>query len=776
MSEITKDVGLTRDGALADLISAESGHAVLEKSLPDCVKEISQHLERQNPKGPTEVDSDSGDSLFLTQEPVPQAARAVRRRKSSQRTYATEGEDSGGITSSAQRHDDNHEMSTNKKKQKLKLPNYNFSFLTESWHRGTHLIKRHNIRLHNYVTGGFFKCVKLWQGTNHFWMPLPTVDQDDEDISPLTQDGEDKSSHEDIKVVDKKCFLAKSKTKQQQPWCTPPRGTKQWKHQQEGGVVTQEREKIVEISSMSNELKYQLPTSSMPLVEDGNDAVCSSSTCNIPAVLGNNEPLRNNMVQIQTPRSKRIPIPEERQELVDAETTNKCVLFKKQSNASREGSDQQSRQEEVEGVAATSVTVETTDENALALDENRRDNFLHVANTPMPEDSVADGDLASVKKTRDDEQVNSQLDLSVKENAAFSLSHNDFTEKTERGEVEELFCAVSEPLNDNRQGGKKKKKRSRHKPGSLDITADPQETDKRKHKKIVDTAQEDNNSGKSSSDAARLSRSTRKTKKRSSVTDIFDTLDETQRVADETKKTTEDKEVQLVSKKKKKKSGRMIPEDDELVSEREKKTNGTSSFLVADVEESSALEADSHFRFKKKKKKSASYESTGDFEGASSNCALPETIEVGLGGKKRRTDSQVARKESADGSGHLKPGEHKLKTKKNKNKGWLHRQTVGTSPVETGESENSTVTPYKKKKRASLSPNQARCTASDKETPNMPKDNPLDDLKDKKKKKKKKRKRQHGSLLRLMRGSCLKRLSSIKGQRRKEIHQHPIRY
>ncbi|XP_061557729.1 uncharacterized protein LOC133415598 isoform X2 [Phycodurus eques] len=663
------------------------------------------------------------------------------------------------MTSSAQRHDDNHEMSTNKKKRKLKLPNYNFSFLTGPWHRGTHLNNRHNIRLHNYVIGGFFKCVKLWQTTNNFWMALPTVDQDDEDISPLTQDGEDESSHEDIKVVDKKCFLAKSKTKQQQPWCTPPRGTKQGKHQQEGGVVTQEREKIVEMSGMSNELQYQVPTSSMPLVEDGNDAVCSPSTWNIPA-----------------PRSKRIPIPEERQELVDAETTNKCALFKKQNNASREGSDQQSGQEEVEGVAATSVTVETTDENALAPeahDENRRDNFLQVADTPMPEDSVADGDLASVKKTRHDEQVNSQLDLSVKEHAVFSLSHKDFAEKTARGEVEELFRAVGEPLNDNRQGGGEKKKRSRHKPGSLHITADPRETENRKHKKIADTAQEDSNGEKSSSDAAPLSLSTRKTKKRASVTDIFDTLDETQRVADETKKTTEDKEVQLVSKDGKKKSGRMIPEDDELVSEREKKTSGTSSFLVADVEESSALEADSHFRFKKKKKKSASYESARDFEGASSNCALPDAIEVGLEGKTRRTDSQVARKESADGCGHLKPGEHKFKTKKNKNKGWLHSRTVGSSPVETGESENSTVTAYKKKKRASLSPNQVRhdgsshgYAASDKETPNMRKDNPLDGLKDKKKK----RKRQHGSLLRLMRGSCLKRLSSIKGQRRKKIH------
>ncbi|XP_061660293.1 uncharacterized protein LOC133492231 [Syngnathoides biaculeatus] len=464
MSEIHKNVGLTQEDAFADLMSSESLQDVLENH-PDYVKNISQYHECQNPtsKGSSEVDSDSGDSLFLTQKPAPQPVRAIRERKSSRHTYATEHEDSGGDSSSSHRDEHDRGMSRKKKKPKIKLPKYSFHFLPkgERSPRGTHLATRDNIKLHNYVMGGFFKCVELWQGADDLWMALPTVDQD-EDISPLTEDGEDQSSDEDIKVVetgvpaeneenmetphrrvepgtselcgqrfvmnfhllrDKKCFVVKSKLKQQ-PWCTPSQCTKQGKHQQEEGVVPQEREKIVELSS-------ELPTSSMPLPKDKNNPVCSSSPWNIPAVFGNNEPLRTNMVQIQTPTSKRIPFPKERQELIEPE-------------------------------------------------------------------------------------VNLQLDLSVKENPVFSLSHNKFTEKTKRGEVEELRCAVNESLNDNEQRKKVKKKGSHHKCGSLDMTADPRETGK---KKFADASQEDDISEKSYSDATALSLSIGMTKKKSSVMD-----------------------------------------------------------------------------------------------------------------------------------------------------------------------------------------------------------------------------------------------------------------
>ncbi|XP_019750730.1 phoenix isoform X2 [Hippocampus comes] len=674
MSETHNNVGLTQSDALTDEISA--GHIVLERSPPDYVKKISQYLEcsagpsRQNrtPEEPPEVDSDSGDSLFITQLPVPQAVRTVRRRKSSRDTFATELEDSEGDISSSQSDAADHETSRKKrKKRKITLPKYSFSFLTERKRKSrcTNLTSKQNLKFHNYVMGGFFKCVELWQRAEDLSEGQPTVDQDDEDISPLTADeGEDKSGDEDIKVVEKKRFLAKSKTKWQQAWHIPLQCTTQ--HEEEEGAVTQEREKTDQISN-------EVPTSSMALAKDKN-----------------NEPLRIKVVPTRTLRRKRTLFPEETAELVDAETTP---------------------------TTATPITLESTDDTAqapqaydeLVLHGNKMSNFSHVTNTQTTEDdnagaSVVTSEKKKEHKRQENELVNLELDLSVQEDATSSLSRDEPTEKNKLREVEDDSCVVSEPLGNERRLKKKKKKKSHQEPRSLDTLATSQKNAKRQCNKFP----EDDISDKSEE------------KMSSCLSEGGDTF-----------KRSDANDVQLVrKKKKKKKSHTTIPPIDEFMCGLGNKNDWTSSFLVADVEESTAaLEAELHDALKKKRKKnSAGHGSTEDFVGASSHSALPENVQVALESKKKCPDSQVVnlveRNESTAGSAFLKPDEGKLKKKP---KDQAYDETEETLLLDTEEfgELNSPL-------------NQAHY--ADDEAPDMAEDDTLNYLKDRKRKKKKKKK------------------------------------
>ncbi|XP_037126430.1 uncharacterized protein LOC119134078 [Syngnathus acus] len=610
MSETHNNVGLAQAEDFAEVISGS--HIVLERSPPDYVRKISQYIEcsagpsNQNP----EVESDSGDSLFITQLPVPQPVRKVRRRKSSRHPF----KDRRGDSSSTHSDDDDRETSRKtKKKRKIHLPKYNFPFLTErkGKPRCTRLTTKQNHKFHNYAMGGFFKCVELWQGAEDLYEGLPTVDQDNEDISPLTED-EDKSGDEDLKVVAKNLFLAKSKAQRCQPWYTPA---------QEEGVVTREREKIVQISN-------KVPTSSMLSAKDKTDETHSASTCNDPAVPGNNKALR------KIPRSRRTRF----QELADVETRSKRVPFKEHI-ASEEESDWQSREGED---ADITVTMETTLINAQApldLHENRMDNFSYVTSTPRKKDKRSKGHgVASGQREKNTRQeIELERDLGVKDNAVCSLSRDE-------PEVEEFSDVVSEPLRDESRRKKKKKKRSHQEPGSLGMNE------------------------KSSNRTAPLNGSTEKN------------------VAD----TTEDKDVQLVRKKKKKKRklSTTFPEVNESMSEVENQNNRTSSFLLADVEESSAFEARLHK--KHKKKKLIGHKGAEDASGDSSHYNLP--VKVVPKGQKRQHDSQVAtnedRPERAVDSAFLKPHEAKVKKKKKKKKHHDHWETEETLPFENEESRD----------------------------------------------------------------------------------------
>ncbi|XP_073336244.1 uncharacterized protein [Pagrus major] len=219
-----------------DIAGVESCHIVLETSPPDYVKKISRYLDSS--VGRDEVsneaagaDSDSGDSLFLTQKQVPEAVRSGRRKHHSERSKPIsprdiEGSDGGTLSS------DSHEESKTAKDERLdkkkfsvtSLPKFSFPFLSgrKGKARSTQLSNLQNKTLHNSAMGGFFKClIEDYEGGYDVQWSLPTVDVEGEYISPLSEEEEDRPEDEDIKVVERKRFVFLSKAKSQQTWCNP---------------------------------------------------------------------------------------------------------------------------------------------------------------------------------------------------------------------------------------------------------------------------------------------------------------------------------------------------------------------------------------------------------------------------------------------------------------------------------------------------------------------------------------------------------------------------
>ncbi|KAA8586377.1 hypothetical protein FQN60_000213, partial [Etheostoma spectabile] len=202
----------TRSDAMAEVVSAESYPAVLESSPPGYVEKISRYFEssvghsKQDKvpvcNGPAEAESDSGDSLFLTQKSVPEAVRSRRQRRHSLRSTPISPRDleepSRSEDSPSSSSHEESKTDKGRRRKKYTLPKYHFPFLAKCKHRST-LLPVQNASLHHYVMGGFFNCVRdLWQGYQrpHLEPSLPTVDE-------------------------RKHFVAPSKAKSKQTWCKP---------------------------------------------------------------------------------------------------------------------------------------------------------------------------------------------------------------------------------------------------------------------------------------------------------------------------------------------------------------------------------------------------------------------------------------------------------------------------------------------------------------------------------------------------------------------------
>lgn len=159
--------------------------------------------QNQTGNGPGEVESDSGDSLFLTQKPVPKAVRSGRPPQRSTPTSSIFLDDSGSSSESEA------EDVPGRRRKSQPFPKYMFPFLRQRKRGFSYFSPQSNKILHYYAMGGFFNCVRelhlLDKEGKSIESSLPTADKRTEEIMPLTE--EEKSDEEDAKILNKKMFV-----------------------------------------------------------------------------------------------------------------------------------------------------------------------------------------------------------------------------------------------------------------------------------------------------------------------------------------------------------------------------------------------------------------------------------------------------------------------------------------------------------------------------------------------------------------------------------------
>ncbi|XP_058484368.1 ABC transporter F family member 4-like [Solea solea] len=223
MATARTSLNCTQSNGIAEVSSAKSPHVVSENVTMEYISQYressgrpSKQDEVSDNKSPADAGIDSGDDLFITQKPVPEPVRSRRQRSCNLRSPRDGEEDESDSSSSSSR--------TYKKRSKIKrvtLPKYSFPFLPQRKRSKNpqftrQLTTRQNITLHTFSMGGFFQCARELGQDNDKGddvpSSLPTVDTDGEYISPLSEE-EERSESVDIKVVERKIFVAASKAK-----------------------------------------------------------------------------------------------------------------------------------------------------------------------------------------------------------------------------------------------------------------------------------------------------------------------------------------------------------------------------------------------------------------------------------------------------------------------------------------------------------------------------------------------------------------------------------
>ncbi|XP_047235815.1 PHD finger protein rhinoceros-like [Girardinichthys multiradiatus] len=215
-------------------LSGQPRHTVPENSPPDHAKQITRGLmpsvEQQTGQ---DTDSDSGDSLFITQKCVPE-----RHRRSNQRSTFRTQRDAPEHEYDTSTSEEEHRAGRKPRRKATKHQRFTFPFLKK---RLMKLPFYKDRKLHYYAMAGYFRCTKdLWESYEtgeDLEASLPTVDMDGESISPMSEEEDKTIDDEDIKVVEKKLFVA-AKAKNSQPWFNPRKETQQTQEHIDAGYVS----------------------------------------------------------------------------------------------------------------------------------------------------------------------------------------------------------------------------------------------------------------------------------------------------------------------------------------------------------------------------------------------------------------------------------------------------------------------------------------------------------------------------------------------------------
>ncbi|XP_068572530.1 protein LYRIC-like [Cebidichthys violaceus] len=649
--------------------------------------------------GSAEEERDSGDSLFITQKTgtLPEAGRSGRRPLYSRRSKPVsprdleESEDSSSSTSC------DEELKTHKwrRRRKYSLPKYSFPFLQERKLQSGPLPDQ-NKSLHNYTIGGFFKCLgELRQSSRrgeNLESSLPTVDMDGENLSMLSEEEGERSEDEDIKVVERKHFVASAKMKSQQTWCN------QLKEQRRRKIDTQKGK------------------ASKPVAEQAGPRPGSQRLLHRP-------PDRTAVTKVKKRRK------EESEGLRVAASMN---MEAKETPSLSEGC----------RAAKTSDVLEVNGKNVME-GSSGADNTLRQEERDIP-------DSTQKKKRKNNksraESVGQEVDVRV-DDSVVSVRCNvedDGKKKKKKkkkkrkrsGEDVELLQsgAVAEPLNDDADIQKKKKKRKKElgiviteeheveeaSNRTLDLSpvstepleasghcsenaAIAQETvassfvKRKKHKKkqqsFSNNAPRDGEEGADVSfdlddDSVTLAKDsgTSLKKKRKSLSEgrYFSSYTPEEKgkfknvYHQKTNEDLEEQNAEPVTKKKSEIFSRGVSEDkvvqsDDSASAREKEKKRNSSFLVADAEENDVEELNDGVTKRKRKRKTSAEQHSVE-NGHEQDCeepdetrrgALPQSTDTGRKKKKKRTGSES---EGLDGAANaaFSPHDEVLKKKKKK--------------------------------------------------------------------------------------------------------------
>ncbi|CAI5692364.1 unnamed protein product [Oreochromis niloticus] len=256
MAKVGQSNEWTESDAVAEIATADPSDFVLETLPPEHVERISRFIEsssvlcssQNREDGATEgeaaeADSDSGDSLFITQKPVPEAVRSGRRKRRSLRSGLTsprEREESEDDSSPSASFQDTRSKKRRKKETKLRMPKYSFPFLKDKMPKakGIFLSEVQNTRLHYSSMGAFFDCIRKlqqsYQTVEDLESNLPAIDMNGECISPISEGEEEDLGDEDMKVVAKKHFVIPSKRRHSQSWYSEKKRNSKGKQWREG--------------------------------------------------------------------------------------------------------------------------------------------------------------------------------------------------------------------------------------------------------------------------------------------------------------------------------------------------------------------------------------------------------------------------------------------------------------------------------------------------------------------------------------------------------------
>uniref|UniRef100_A0A1A7YLQ2 Retinitis pigmentosa GTPase regulator a n=1 Tax=Iconisemion striatum TaxID=60296 RepID=A0A1A7YLQ2_9TELE len=209
--------------------------------LPNSERSLVQSGQGEVADGPGEANSDSGDSLFITQKDVPEAVRSWRRHHNlgpdskiqHQLDLAELGPDPPPSSSSSS--DEEPKTARKRKNGCYKVPKFKFSFLNENNKSKPIINNVKNAKFQSYAMASFITSVReLWRSFElggDLAASLPTIDKNGEILSSMSEGGEETSEDEDIKVVERKCFVTPLRETRSQSWNSSDKRSNEKKRQ-----------------------------------------------------------------------------------------------------------------------------------------------------------------------------------------------------------------------------------------------------------------------------------------------------------------------------------------------------------------------------------------------------------------------------------------------------------------------------------------------------------------------------------------------------------------